>query len=95
MEVSVQLSCPCKPEFVYKNQHSLTQHKKTKVHKMWEQTQENRTDKIRSKEFENEIERLRNRLVHKEEVERELLCRIRQIEQERDYWRAASDGIFL
>jgi hypothetical protein len=89
MEISVQLSCPCKPEFVYKNQNSFSQHKKTKCHRLWEQAQENKSDKLRSKEFENEIERLKNRLVHKEQIERELLCRIRQIEQERDYWRKA------
>ena len=33
-------------------------------------------DKVRSKEFENEIERLKRRLIHKEAVEVELLNRI-------------------
>ena len=95
MEVSLQLSCPCRPSFVYKNNVSLAQHKKSKIHKAWELAQENKTDKLRSKEFENENERLKRTLAHKEELERELLNRIRHLETERDYWKRACDGVFI
>jgi predicted RNase H-like nuclease (RuvC/YqgF family) len=95
MELSVQLSCPCKPGFVYKNSLSLAHHKKTKVHKVWEQSVEHKHDKARSKEFENEISRLGVRITQMEEVERELLQRIRQLERELSYWRTACDGVYI
>ena len=91
MEVCVQLSCPCRPTFHYKTPASLAAHKKTKNHKAWEATQENKQDKIRSKDFENENERLE----HKEEVERELLARIRQLEYELEYWKKTTEGVYL
>jgi hypothetical protein len=74
---------------------SFGQHKRTKGHKAWEVAQDNKKDKIRSKEFENEIERLKNRLVQKDAVENELLHRIRQLEYERDYWKRMCDGVYL
>jgi hypothetical protein len=95
MEVCVQLSCPCRPTFHYKTPASLAAHKKTKNHKAWEATQENKQDKIRSKDFENENERLKRRLEHKEEVERELLARIRQLEYELEYWKKTTEGVYL
>ena len=95
MEVSVQLTCPCRPGFLYKNAVSLIQHKRSKIHKTWESLQENKQDKVRSKQFENEIERLKRRLTHKEEVESELLARIHQLEYERDYWKAQMDGVYV
>ena len=95
MEVSVQLACPCRPGFCYKNQISLAQHKRTKIHKTWESLQENKQDKVRSKQFENEIERLKRRLTHKEEIETELLTRIHQLEHERDSWKSQLDGVYV
>lgn len=91
MELSLKLSCPCRPIFSYKNEISLAAHKKTKLHKSWEFQQENKNDKIRSKEFENEIERLRRRIVHKEAVEVELLARIHHLENEI----ARYDGVYV
>lgn len=95
MELSVQLVCPCRPGFVYKNQVSLYQHKKSKIHKAWEALQENKNDKLRSKEFENEIERLKRRLHHKEAVEVELLNRIHSLECEVDYWKKTYEGVYV
>ena len=95
MELSVQLSCPCRPGFFYKNQVSLYQHKRTKLHKTWEAGQDHKQDRIRSKEFENEIERLKRRITHKEEVETELLNRIRQLEHELMYWKKAYEGVYV
>jgi len=95
MEVSVQLVCPCRPGFCYKNAISLAQHKRSKIHKAWEALQENKQDKIRSKQFENEIERLKARLVHKEQVEVELIARIFQLERERDYWKEQLNGVYV
>ena len=91
MEVSVQLTCPCRPGFCYKNAMSLVQHKRSRIHKTWEDTQVHKHDKIRSKEFENEIERLKRRLAHKEEVEVELLNRIHQLEGELKYY----EGVYV
>lgn len=95
MELSVQLTCPCRPGFSYKNHASLVQHKRTKAHKAWEVLQENKNDKVRSKEFENEVERLKRRLLHKEAVEVELLNRIRQLEHELGYWKKACEGVYV
>jgi len=95
MEVSVQLTCPCRPGFCYKNAVSLVQHKRSKIHKTWEALQENKQDKVRSKQFENEIERLKSRLTHKELIEVELLNRIFHLENERDYWKAQMDGVYV
>ena len=82
MELVSSLTCPCRPGFVYKNEVSLRAHKKTKVHATYVATQENRQDRARSKEFENEVERLKRRLIHKEEIEMELMMRIHQLEGE-------------
>lgn len=91
MDVVIALECPCRPGFAYKNQISLYQHKRTKQHKTWEALQTQKQDKARSKEFENEIERLKRRLIHKEAVEVELLNRIRQLEAELKYY----DGVYV
>lgn len=91
MEVAISLACPCRPNFAYKNEVSLAAHKRSKMHRTWELSLESKQDKVRSKEFENEIERLRRRLVHKEAVEVELLARIRQLEHEL----ARYDGVYI
>lgn len=80
MDLSVKLTCPCRPGFTYKNGSTFSQHKNSKMHKAWESERDNKNDRIRSKEFENEIERLRNKLAQREEVEKELLKRIQQLE---------------
>lgn len=95
MELSVQLTCPCRPIFSYKNEISLAAHKKTKLHKTWEASQDHKQDKVRSKEFENEIERLKRRIIHKEEVERALLSRIHQLEADVQYWRSMCEGVYV
>jgi hypothetical protein len=50
------------------------------MHISWEKQCDNKQDKVRSKEFENEIERLKSRLAQKEAVEAELLKRIYELE---------------
>lgn len=87
MDVAIQLACPCRPGFFYKTSASLDAHKKTKMHRAWEQIEVNKNDKIRSKEFENEIERLRRRLAQRDDVEATLMARIHQLEQECAYWK--------
>ena len=87
MEVTTQLSCPCRPNFFYKNINSFKAHKKTKTHANWELAETNKNDKILSKKFENEVERLKRRLVHKDEIEMELLMRIRQLECELSWYK--------
>jgi hypothetical protein len=86
------LTCPCRPGFTYKN---ITTHKKSKLHQTWEANQVHKSDKIRSKEFENEIERLKRRVTHKEAVEVALLNRINQLEEEILYWKTASEGVYV
>lgn len=79
MELSTTRECPCRPGFVYKN---MAQHQKTKLHKAWETSQEVKDVRVQSKKYENEIQRLKNRLVHKEEVEVVLLKRIEYLEKQ-------------
>ena len=78
MEVSLTHQCPCRPGFMYKN---MAQHKKTKMHQAWETSLEVKDVRGRSKHFENEIERLRYTIEHKEAVEKILLARIVQLEE--------------
>ena len=92
MDVSTLLTCPCRPNFTYKN---LAQHKKNKMHQAWETSIEVKDVRVQSKHFENENERLKNRLEHKEQVEIELLNRIHQLESEIEYWKKASDGVYI
>jgi hypothetical protein len=86
MDVSVKLVCPCRPGFSYKNGSTFSQHRHTKTHRAWESDRDNKNDRIRSKEFENEIVRLRNKLAQRDEVEKELLNRIKQLEYNLDYY---------
>jgi hypothetical protein len=95
MEITQCLQCPCRPGFTYKNSTVLKTHKLSKIHKAWESSQEVKDVRTKSKQFENEIERLKRRLVHKEDIEAELLTRIHQLENERDYWKKQSEGIYL
>lgn len=90
--LSVLLTCPCRPGFTYKN---MSMHRKSKMHKAWESSQEVKDIRVQSKKFENEIERLNRRLSHKEDVETELLARIRQLEYEITYWKKHSDGVYV
>ena len=85
MELSSTFNCPCRPDFTYKN---LAQHKKTKMHLAWEQTQVVKDVRVQSKQFENEIERLKNKLVHRERIEAELLNRINTLEELVEYWKS-------
>ena len=83
MEVSSTFTCPCRPGFTYK---SLGAHKKTKMHLAYEKIQEVKDVRVQSKQFENEIERLKNKLIQRELVEVELLTRIRTLENSVIYW---------
>jgi predicted nucleic acid-binding Zn-ribbon protein len=65
------------------------------MHLAWETSREVKDVRVQSKQFENEIERLRHRLEHKEQVEIELLSRIRQLETDVQYWKQASEGIYV
>jgi len=92
MEVSTLLTCPCRPDFTYKN---LAQHRKSKMHLAWEASKEVKDVRVQSKQFENEIERLNRRLTHKESVEVALLKRINQLEEEVMYWKTACEGVYV
>lgn len=87
MEVSSTLTCPCRPGKTYKD---LKQHYKTKIHQAWVAHQELKDTRVQSKTYENELERLRRRLEHKEAIEAELLHRIRVLEKE-----LKDAGVFL
>jgi predicted nucleic acid-binding Zn-ribbon protein len=65
------------------------------MHKAWETSREVKDVRVQSKQFENEIERLKNRLEHKELVEIELLNRIRQLETDIEYLKNAYDGVYV
>jgi predicted nucleic acid-binding Zn-ribbon protein len=65
------------------------------MHKAWETSREVKDVRVQSKQFENEIERLKNRLEHKELVEIELLNRIRHLETDIEYLKNAYDGVYV
>lgn len=73
----------------------MSMHRKSKMHKAWESSQEVKDVRVQSKKFENEIERLNRRLSHKEDVETELLARIRQLDCEIEYWKKQSEGVYV
>ena len=90
--LSTLLTCPCRPNFTYKN---LSQHRKSKMHLAWEASKEVKDVRVQSKQFENEIERLKRRVTHKEAVEVALLNRIDQLEEEVLYWKTACEGVYV
>jgi hypothetical protein len=92
MEVVSTLQCPCRPGFTYKD---LRNHQKTKMHMAWESVKDVKDVRIQAKQFENEIERLKRRLAHKEDVETELMCRIRTLEHDVKYWKQANEGVYI
>lgn len=59
------------------------------MHTLWSTLLDNKQDRARSKEFENQVECLKRRLEHKEEIEKELLARIRTLEEQVAYWKKA------
>jgi hypothetical protein len=65
------------------------------MHLAWEAVKEAKDIRINSKQFENEIERLKRRMIHKEAVELALMNRIRQLEEEVLYWKTACDGVYV
>jgi hypothetical protein len=95
MELSSTFKCPCRPEFTYKNAHALAIHKKSKMHLAWETSQDVKDVRVKSKQYENEVERLKNRLIHRENVEAELLAHIRTLEESVAYWKKQSEGVYI
>ena len=95
MDLSLILSCPCRPGFTYKSPESLTIHKRSKMHKTWEGLQEIRDVRASSKTFENEVERLQRHLAQKEALESVLLKRIQELEDTVEYWKAYFDERFV
>jgi hypothetical protein len=70
-------------------------HKKTKLHKSWESIQEVKNVRVQSKHFENEIERLKRRLIHKEEVEIVLLKKIQTLETQVGHLHKQLEGVYV
>ena len=95
MELSSTFKCPCRPEFTYKHAHALAVHKKSKMHMACEQTLEVKDVRVQSKQFENEIERLKNKLTHRERIEAELLTRIDTLEKTVQYWKMQCEGVYI
>jgi len=95
MEISVTCQCPCRPGFIYKNEASVLAHKRTKLHKAWETSQEVKDVRVQSKFFENEIERLKRRLAHKEEVEVVLLNKIQTLETQVEQLHKQLEGVYV
>jgi hypothetical protein len=61
------------------------------MHLAWEMAQDVKDVRVKSKKYENEVERLKNRLVHRENIEAELLARIRTLEESVEYWKKQCD----
>ena len=75
-------SCPCRPGFQYKTKNALDAHRKTKMHLGYEKTNDLKNTMASSKKLENEMEAMKLRLKHKENIETQLLERINQLEYE-------------
>jgi len=95
MELSSTFKCPCRPDFTYKSAKMLAQHKKSNMHLAWETAQDVKDVRVKSKKYENEVERLKNRLVHRENIEAELLARIRTLEESVAYWKKQCEGVYV
>jgi hypothetical protein len=65
------------------------------MHIAWETAQDVKDVRVKSKKYENEVERLKNRLVHRENIEAELLARIRTLEESVEYWKKQFEGIYV
>lgn len=75
MECSIIYRCECNNK-TYPSMQSLKAHKKTKVHKSWEETQELRELKIKLTEKDNEIVNLTNNICTLKELNTILVKRI-------------------
>jgi uncharacterized protein with WD repeat len=73
----------------------MKMHQKTKLHKTWETSQEVKDVRVQSKFFENEIERLKRRLAHKEEVEVVLLNKIQMLETQIGQLHKHLEGVYV
>jgi septal ring factor EnvC (AmiA/AmiB activator) len=62
---------------------------------LWTALEDNKNDRARSKNFENQLERLEHRLEHKERIEKELLARIKTLEENVNYWKNACEGVYI
>ena len=65
------------------------------MHLAWETSQDVKDVRVKSKQYENEVERLKNRLIHRENVEAELLAHIRTLEESVAYWKKQSEGVYI
>lgn len=87
-DVVKTFQCPCRPGFLYKD---LKTHQKSKMHCAWETRNEVKDVRILSKQFENQIETLKNIIEHKNRVEAELIKRIENLEYHVTYWKKICD----
>ena len=65
------------------------------MHLAWETVHDAKDIRVKSKQYENEVERLKNRLVHRENIEAELLARIHSLEEAVAYWKAQCEGVYI
>jgi hypothetical protein len=68
----------------------MKQHRNTKTHLAWETTQDQKNNRVLSKQLENEVERLKASLLQRDEIEHELLNRIKDLEKQIEYYRLIS-----
>lgn len=87
MEVTCTFACECRPGFQYKSKETLDTHKKSKMHAAYVVANDLKNTQVRSKDFENRIERMKYAQEQQSDVERELLARIVQLNKENDWLR--------
>ena len=88
--IQILLTCPCRPGFMYKSANSMKQHKLTKTHVAWETAQDEKNNRVLSKQLENEVERLKLSLQQRDRIEHELLNRIKDLEKQIQYYQFIS-----
>jgi len=87
LDVACAYVCECRPGFQYKSKGALDTHKKSKMHTAYLVANDLKHTQVRSKDFENRIERMKYALEQQTDVERELLARIVQLNKENEWLR--------
>lgn len=80
MELVKVYTCPCYPEKVFSSSSTLSQHKKSKKHKIWEE--KSKVQKIEETRKENEIFANKLKLKDRDEMIEKLILEKRELQNE-------------
>lgn len=82
-QLACQLSCPCRPGWVYKNANYMEMHKTSKRHQRYEEEIQLKHIQVLSKKYENEIANLKRQLEEEKLNSFRLQKRVEELERQK------------